>query len=118
MDVVTGQDGRVTHHEISGLPDLSGEELEERLSKDLASYVLYRQFATTERPCQELKTLQRRCTFAERLRAARRHGPRPRRARPSMLRRQCRRSSRLIVTCALMGRRLVVSCRCAAFRPA
>jgi hypothetical protein len=49
--IVTGQDGRVTRDEISGLPDLSGEELEERLSKDLASYVLYRQFATTERPC-------------------------------------------------------------------
>jgi hypothetical protein len=58
--IVTGKGGLVTRHEISGLPDLSGEELEERLSKDLASYVLYRQFATTKRPCQELKTLQRR----------------------------------------------------------
>jgi hypothetical protein len=36
---VTWQGGLVTHHTIRGLPDLSGEELEERLEKDLASYL-------------------------------------------------------------------------------
>jgi hypothetical protein len=37
--VVTWQGGRVTHHTIRGLPDLSAEELGELLDKDLASYL-------------------------------------------------------------------------------
>jgi hypothetical protein len=37
--IVTWQGGLVTRHEIRGLPDLSAEELEERLSKDLASWL-------------------------------------------------------------------------------
>lgn len=42
MDVtvaVTWQDGRVTRHTIRDLPDLSAEELAERLDKDLASWL-------------------------------------------------------------------------------
>jgi len=42
MDVgvaVTWQDGQVTRHMIRGLPDLSAEELDELLDKDLASYL-------------------------------------------------------------------------------
>ena len=42
MDVaiaVTWADGQVTRHEIRGLPGLSAEELDELLSKDLASYL-------------------------------------------------------------------------------
>jgi hypothetical protein len=42
MDVaiaVTWHDGQVTHHRIRGLPDLSPEELDELLDKDLASYL-------------------------------------------------------------------------------
>jgi hypothetical protein len=37
--VVTWQGGRVTRHEIRDLPDLSAEELDELLDKDLASYL-------------------------------------------------------------------------------
>jgi hypothetical protein len=42
MDVaisVTWAGGPVTHHTIRGLPDLSAEELDELLEKDLASYL-------------------------------------------------------------------------------
>jgi len=42
MDVaiaVTWADGLVTRHTIRDLPDLSGEELDELLERDLASYL-------------------------------------------------------------------------------
>lgn len=37
--IVTWQDGQVTRHAIRDLPDLSAEELDELLDKDLASYL-------------------------------------------------------------------------------
>ena len=37
--VVTWQDGQVTRHTIRELPDLSADELDELLDKDLASYL-------------------------------------------------------------------------------
>ncbi len=37
--VVTWEGGQVTRHTIRDLPDLSGEQLDEVLSKDLASYL-------------------------------------------------------------------------------
>ena len=42
MDVtikVGWQDGQVTHHQISGLPELAVEALREELEQDLASWV-------------------------------------------------------------------------------